>query len=68
MLDPRAPLIRSKNAAFHALTVALAASERRRHATGHTLPDAWLERLQCLRLAYRRAWLAWERGRSRWTL
>ena len=67
MLDPRTELIRRKNAAFHALTLALAEMERRRHATGHTLPDAWLERLQCLRLAYRRAVVAWERGRSRWT-
>ena len=67
MDDPRTELIRRKNAAFHALTVALAAMERRRHATGHTLPDAWLERVAGLRLAYRRAWLAWTRGRSRWT-
>ena len=67
MDDTRLELIRAKNRAFHALTVALAAVERRRHATGHTLPDAWLERLQGLRLAYRRAWLAWRSGRARWT-
>ena len=66
MDDPRAALIRAKNTAFHALTVALAAMERRRHVTGHALPASWLERLQGLRLAYRRAWLAWTRGRSRW--
>ena len=66
MLDPRAPLIRSKNAAFHALTVALAAMERRRHVAG-TVPASWLERVQGLRLAYRLARLAWRSGRARWT-
>ena len=67
MLDPRTELIRRKNAAFAALTVALAAMERRRHATG-TVPDAWRQRLDDLRTAYARAVVAWERGRSRWTL
>ena len=65
-MTDRLELIRAKNRAFHALTVALAALERRRHLAG-AVPEAWLERLQGLRLAYRRAWLAWTRGRSRWT-
>ena len=67
MDDTRLELIRAKNRAFHALTVALAAVERRRHATGHTLPDAWLERLEERRAAYRLARRAWLRARSRWT-
>ena len=66
MDDTRLELIRRKNAAFAALTVALAACERRRHVAG-TVPAAWLERLDDLRTAYARAVVAWERGRSRWT-
>ena len=66
MDDTRLELIRRKNAAFHALTVALAAMERRRHVAG-TVPASWLERVQGLRLAYRRARSAWRSGRARWT-
>ena len=65
MDDPRTELIRRKNAAFQALTVALAAVERRRHVAG-TVPAAWLERLEERRTAYRRARRAWLRARSRW--
>ena len=65
MTDPRTELIRHKNRAFAALTVALAACERRRHVAG-TVPASWLERVQGLRLAYRRARSAWRSGRARW--
>ena len=66
MDDTRLELIGAKNRAFHALTVALAAMERRRHLAG-TVPDGWPERLQGLRVAYARAVMAWERSRARWT-
>ena len=66
MDDPRSELIRRKNAAFHALTVALAACERRRHARAQ-IPAAWLERLEERRAAYRLARSAWRSGRTRWT-
>ena len=66
MDDTRLELIRAKNRAFHALTVALAAVERRRHLAG-AVPEAWRQRLDDLRMAYARAVVAWERGRSRWT-
>ena len=65
-MTDRLVLIRRKNAAFAALTVALAAMERRRHATGH-IPETWRQRLGELARAYRWAVVAWERGRSRWT-
>jgi len=65
-MTDRLELIRRKNRAFHALTVALAALERRRHVTGHTLPVSELERVAGLRVAYARAVLAWERARARW--
>ena len=66
-MTDRLVLIRRKNRAFHALTVALAALERRRHVTGHTLPEASRERLGELAKAYRLAVVAWERSRARWT-
>ena len=66
MDDPRSELIGRKNAAFAALTVALAAMERRRHATGQ-IPAAWLARLEDLRTAYHVARSAWRSGRARWT-
>jgi hypothetical protein len=58
--------VRSKNAAFLDLDAALAQCEKRRHASG-TIPETWRQRLAELRAVYRRAVLAWERGRARWT-
>ena len=66
-MTDRLELIRAKNGAFVELGTALRACEKRRHTTRHALPETWLERVADLRTAYRRAWLAWERGRSRWT-
>ena len=66
MDDPRMELIRRKNAAFAALTVALAATERRRHLAG-AVPEAWRQRLDDLRTAYHVARSAWRSGRARWT-
>ena len=66
MDDPRSELIRGKNRAFTALTVALAACERRRHVHAQ-IPASWLERLEERRAAYRLARLAWRSGRARWT-
>ena len=67
-MTDRLVLIRRKNAAFHALTVALAAVERRRHATGNALPEARRQRLDDLRTAYHVARSAWRSGRARWPL
>ena len=66
MDDPRSEMIRRKNTAFAALTVALAACERRRHVHAQ-IPASWLERLEERRAAYRLARRAWLRARSRWT-
>ena len=66
-MTDRLVLIRRKNAAFLDYETACYRCEKRRHTTGHALPDAWRQRLDDLRTAYARAVVAWERGRSRWT-
>jgi len=66
MLDPRAPLIRRKNAAFLDYETACYRCEKRRHLAG-AVPASWLERLADLRAAYQTARVAWRSGRSRWT-
>ena len=66
-MTDRLELIRRKNAAFLDYETACYRCEKRRHTTGHALPEAWLERLADLRAAYHVARSAWERGRARWT-
>ena len=65
-MTDRLELIRAKNGAFVELDTALRACEKRRHATGYALPEAWRQRLGELARAYRLAIVAWERGRARW--
>ena len=62
----RLDLVRRKNRAFLDYETACYRWEKRRHVAG-TVPATWRRRLADLRAAYARAWLAWERGRSRWT-